>query len=732
MHRRNEVSVKQGEPELDKVQHQLLNMEPNFRDINEDRNITAGKDVLQPLNAFEPTVSRQTIIGKLESSAENNIQNINYGCKGSKIIVADTDSSHEANGSNQRDEKNDCEDRGDSASPTNSGMHCIQRKGKEKALSDGDVRERILNNDVNSYGSVESCSSAFLATSKRRWSFEQQQGNKRVKKQDDNTSGPTSKFGQDSSFMIWISNMMKGFSESIQDEAPSLNLTLAKPDVEHGGLHEEPMNKKSVIPGFSGIGFQSIFRSLYNPIISGEEGVPSAACEAKQEAKEIEVIRKSCDFNATPIACFGEANNFGKQLLLNSDNATEFISENGAALLIQLKNSPEISCGSHQSHKSRSQENWNSSNLVNDAETGEVMHNSDLIKCKSNITENIDFDIPYGKTNYMTGNTSDPLKSLWISRFAPKASGLVTNPETCNLNTKDDSQSSIHSARLIPCPQNQIDCHSMDDLDTPVNKELRNVVNKSSPGHKEFKSQNEQSSISEFKSILRSPPKLRSPEAIASVFARRLGAFKHIIPSDFTVKLGHETVTCFFCGTRGHNLHNCSQITEREIEYLSNNIRLCSETVDPSCSCIRCFQLNHWAIACPLSASRVQQQQSESNADMANHYDTGEIQPTSGIGSSAKPQHVDRKMDGVASMLDNTDVPNVKTDLRLDCNVAEYTKSAAIPVPQCVIPKFSEKSLKGNEKVHVHGFDDEPTSAIPPVVFNAVKKLRLSRSNILK
>ncbi|XP_038877176.1 uncharacterized protein LOC120069475 [Benincasa hispida] len=471
--------MKQDEPELEKVQHELLDMDPIGGDINEDRNITAGK-VVQPLNTFEPTVSRPTFLGKLESSAENDLQNINdknAGCEGSKIIVTVTDSSHEVRGSNQQEGKDDCKDRVDSASPSSCGMHWIQRKGKEKALSDGDVHGRMLNNDDNSYGSVESCNSAFRSTSKRRWSFEQHLivGNKRAKKQDHN--GPTSNLGQDSSFMKWISNMTKGFAESIQDEAPSLGLTLAKCDVEQGGLNEEPMDKKINAPGFSGVGFQSIFRSLYNPIMRGEEGAPGAICQAKQEAKEIEMIKNSCDLSPTPIACFGESDHFGKQLLPNNENEPELISGDGPTLLIQLKNSPEISCGSHQSHKTRSQENQNSCNLISVAGTGEAMH-SPLGKCKSNSTENVDCDLLCGKINHTTGNASDPLKSLWISRFAAKASGFMANPETCNLNTKDDSQCSMHSPRHIPCPQNHIDHHSMDDLDTAVSKEQHTTANR--------------------------------------------------------------------------------------------------------------------------------------------------------------------------------------------------------------------------------------------------------------
>lgn len=724
--------MEQNEPELDRVQHELLFMDSIGGDINEDsRNITAGKDVLHPVEVLEPSVSHPTILGKLESSAENDLQNMNdktAGCEGSKIII--TDSSQEVRGSNQPDEKDNCKGSGDSAYPANCIVQWKQRKGKEKALSDGDVHGRMSNNEDDSYGSVESCSSAFLSTAKRRWSFEQQliAGNKRVKRQDDKTPG--SNFGQDSSFMNWISNMMKGLSEPVQDEAPSLDLALAKPDVEHGGLNEETMFKKSNDPGFCSIGFQSIFRLLYNPITRGEEGAPSENCQAKQQAKEIEVIEMSCDVNATPIACFGGSENFGKQLLLNNENATDSKSGNAAISPIQLRNSPEISCGSHQSHNTRSQENRNSCNLEIGAKTGEVMHNSALGKSNSNSTENFGCDLPSAKTAYIYANTSDPLKNLWISRFAAKTPGIMLNPETCNQNTKDDSQGSMHSAKLIPCPQNHIDDHStqnhiddhsVDDLDTAVSKEKCNTaITKASPGHKEFKSRNEQKSISKFNSVLRSP-NLRSSEAIASVFARRLGAFKHIIPPDLTVNVGHEIVTCFFCGTRGHHLQSCSEITEREIEDLSRNIRLCKETDDFPCVCLRCFQPNHWAIACPLAASRGQQQ-SEAHASLPDRNDTGRI------GLSAKPQLIEnRKMDGVVSVLDDIDDPNIKTDLKLECKVTEEVKSAAIP-----IPRFSEKILKESEMVHVDSFMDKQDSDLPQVVSSAVKKLRLSRSNILK
>ncbi|XP_039067666.1 uncharacterized protein LOC120213653 [Hibiscus syriacus] len=107
------------------------------------------------------------------------------------------------------------------------GIQSCRRKGKEKTLSDGDVKGMMSKAEVDdSDESVESCNSAALfSTGKRRKGFEQELivGSKRVK--------------QDSPFMNWISNMMKGFLKA-KDETPSLMLTAANTNKAHGSAIE--------------------------------------------------------------------------------------------------------------------------------------------------------------------------------------------------------------------------------------------------------------------------------------------------------------------------------------------------------------------------------------------------------------------------------------------------------------------------------------------------------------
>ncbi|KAJ9537074.1 hypothetical protein OSB04_029807 [Centaurea solstitialis] len=62
--------------------------------------------------------------------------------------------------------------------------------------------------------------------------------------------------------------------------------------------------------------------------------------------------------------------------------------------------------------------------------------------------------------------------------------------------------------------------------------------------------------------------------------------------------------TCLFCGKRGHELRDCLQINEKEVEGLLKNVRLYKGvSKEVSCLCIKCFQLNHWASACPSKRS---------------------------------------------------------------------------------------------------------------------------------
>ncbi|XWS39241.1 hypothetical protein CRYUN_Cryun18bG0033700 [Craigia yunnanensis] len=173
---------------------------------------------------------------KLEATAENDLQTL----MGDNALVATSKSSgsestFEVKKNFQHHKEIPPEKMStDKHSPTDSRIRRCRRKGKEKALSDGDVKGMMSKEEDDTHESVESCNSAVFSTGKKRWGFEQQLtvGSKRVKKKIDESPCSSSFVKQDSSFMNWISNMMKGFLKS-KDETPFLALTVANPHQSH-------------------------------------------------------------------------------------------------------------------------------------------------------------------------------------------------------------------------------------------------------------------------------------------------------------------------------------------------------------------------------------------------------------------------------------------------------------------------------------------------------------------
>ncbi|KAF8093107.1 hypothetical protein N665_0390s0015 [Sinapis alba] len=146
------------------------------------------------------------------------------------------------------------------------------------------------------------------------------------------------------------------------------------------------------------------------------------------------------------------------------------------------------------------------------------------------------------------GNRNSGLESLWISRFSSKRS----------------------------FPQKK------DLYDGSLTKEVAKDAN--------------DSHILPIVSSLR----IESSEAMASLFARRLEAMKHIMgPSGEKAGEGQTTVICFYCGKKGHRLQDCLQVTDIELRDLVQNISARNGKEEASSLCIRCFQLSHWAATCP-------------------------------------------------------------------------------------------------------------------------------------
>ncbi|MCI63470.1 dentin sialophosphoprotein-like, partial [Trifolium medium] len=59
---------------------------------------------------------------------------------------------------------------------------------------------------------------------------------------------------------------------------------------------------------------------------------------------------------------------------------------------------------------------------------------------------------------------------------------------------------------------------------------------------------------------------------MASMFARRSVASEHSMPTNKAECTSQVNMFCLFCGTRGHQLSDCSAVAESELEDLQKNV----------------------------------------------------------------------------------------------------------------------------------------------------------------
>ncbi|XVE65900.1 hypothetical protein DITRI_Ditri08aG0037100 [Diplodiscus trichospermus] len=662
---------------------------------------------------------------KLEATAENNLQTLmgdNACAETSKFSSSESASEVEKNFQYHKEvspEKLST----DKPSPTHSRIHIYRRIGKEKTLSDGDVKGMMSEEADDSHESVESCSSAGLfSTGKKRRAFEQQLivGSKRVKKQIDESPCSSSFLKHDSSFMNWISNMMKGFLKS-KHETPSLALAVANPNQSYESPYKNlDTSDKNQDPGCRNIGFQSIFHSIYSPKTKVQGTTPQNG----NYKKGLELTDKIFNIDATPIDYHGENFNFHKVFMLSNERFKEPISGGRAVLTTQPKiSSMNLSTGKRSS-EGNSAENKNSCNLALLVEKGSASSSSSLGKRKAMNTENIDSDPPSeGKTLHNIGYKSNILGSLWITRFSPKSSSSLLNQDI-------SGECSSDCMKLIPCSQNNVNFSSnLNTVEarqqcakeplTSSGKVLPNCATEIEA------SVNDQKSKCKVSPIL-PPPRLKDSEAIASLFARRLDALKHIMPSGVSDNTASSTITCFFCGRKGHHLQYCPEITDNEIEDLMRNMKSSNRLEELPCVCIRCFELDHWAVACPNTSSRGQHQ-SECRASLANLND---LQFYARFEENKKLLDDSKEAIAARTVWDAIDTgKEPSTDFGV---TADIMRSKTNVNKECVASSSKENELKESQITCWDNFDNQQISGMPKAIFKAVRMLRLSRTDILK
>ncbi|KAL7124055.1 hypothetical protein ABFS83_14G022800 [Erythranthe nasuta] len=193
-------------------------------------------------------------------------------------------------------------------SPTGSRVFLHQDKGKEKVLSDGDRNVGPSSDDEeNTHESVESCNSAVLYCPKgvkRQSCDDLVLESKRMKKEDSSFI-----LRHDSSFMNWISNMVKGISDSNKEYSPledspsaHLALTLACSNDVYGKKTHDSKNLS--------MGFQTIFQSLScrNTTVIYKDKEESRVMVAEKSSPESPSLSGEKDKNNSSGLCNKEAN----------------------------------------------------------------------------------------------------------------------------------------------------------------------------------------------------------------------------------------------------------------------------------------------------------------------------------------------------------------------------------------------------------------------------------------
>ncbi|EFH41669.1 zinc knuckle (CCHC-type) family protein [Arabidopsis lyrata subsp. lyrata] len=375
----------------------------------------------------------------------------------------------------------------------------------------------------------------------------------------ENEAGPSGSYRrpkQDSSFMNWISNMTKGiWKGNEEDDSPFAALTTTSDANGHGQVNAI-VDQQQLSPccvkensGCRNTGFQSLFQSIYCPK------------KRSQDAVEMDFPNDANATSLQELPWIPEQCGIAKgDDLSSSDNDIGPVAE------------PNISSGK-VGFNQRS-ETLSSENKREDKEPNISLMS--LSKSKPNEEPKICGEAG-GKVSPCLNNRNSGLQSLWISRFSSKSPfpQKKTSETAKEVNASASDTAKTHDSQKMLVNNNVVipSISSVDGLD-----KLNTVL------------------------PIVSSMRIESSEAMASLFARRLEAMKHIIPAGSLAENAEEeqpNLICFYCGKKGHCLQDCLEVTDTELRDLVQNISSRNGREEASSLCIRCFQLSHWAATCP-------------------------------------------------------------------------------------------------------------------------------------
>ncbi|XP_010936361.2 uncharacterized protein [Elaeis guineensis] len=547
-------------------------------------------------------------------------------------------------------------------------------KGKEKVLYVED-NERVSKEREDSNESVESSSRSLASTRKRAPSCNSMLSlrSKRSKNESNESSCLGSFLKKDKSFMNWISTITNVSSRNGQI-APSLGIVPKSSDCRKESMGPLPLtDDKSNSNACGTTGFNSVFQALYCPNVTEHSGASYHNNQREADAlKKLEVMREQldhghhvdsdslkCNINITTTVTSQKIHNVSNELHVTGE-AVAICSPHSVCNREGGKLHTVVSCSGERLDQGTYQVEFPST-TINSSSTSSTINekikqactvnnigsSSSSAKSGSGSPEDngtgVPCSVPNSSSNELFDNRSAFCQNLWISRLLPKASSPILNPVPCNLgagateNLKNESSllSSPSQSKVAPSKEhkNSENC-SLSYLETKMG--ARNVGMKPYPtcstdsyGLKEPADHKLISKLSPIQPLQR----LKNSESIASLFAKRLGALRHIMPPKISDDTSCAATICFFCGKTDHCLRECSELVESDLEDLLKYMNSRGDTDLPFGLCIRCFQLNHWAIACPHAS--LKGKHSSDNSFIVNNENSGKVDESHGRHGSA-------------------------------------------------------------------------------------------------
>lgn len=338
--------------------------------------------------------------------------------------------------------------------------------------------------------------------------------------------------------MNLISSMMKGCSQSTQDEDKSLALNLENPN-DHLQWPDQKLltcNKNQDLE-LKDAGFRSNVLSMVG---AKSNHAGTRMSQVGEASKDFELGNKVHGIDITPITFYAENNSLYRQYL--QSNKLE-VSEG------RLDTCPPLQPQTRPINPLNSHEHWKNKSLEN-----ENLYNSGLSKEKEGmalLSLHSSASTRQNNENVESYAMYERKEGLWITRFLPKStSPLIDFDERGGSEVHSTSCAMLpHSLKHISLNNCKIEEAREQSADDQVLSETKNLHNCSinkedSTVLKDDKGNQYRTAKHKFNSFTPFPG-LRDSGPMVSMFARRLGAIKQCQHTETQVNMA-----CLFYGTK--------------------------------------------------------------------------------------------------------------------------------------------------------------------------------------